>query len=315
MADAASEIFSSLSSWRQLQALVDNGEAEGLHLECKAPSQPRLNRDMKVALGKAVSGFANTAGGVVLWGVATTRLSHSGLDVITQLEPIGNCRSFEKQVRSALPAVTTPSLLEFHTKVLTRRQADTRGIVVALIPPSPDDPYISNLANVFYFRSADAFVPAPYDLIKRLFAATESPDLQPHFTADLVSTEPDGTWKIPIVLANRASAAAEHVEVFVTIENASACSSIASPAMTDQSGVNPGLRAFAASPNGVIHRAMNFVVGELRVRMKVGSRPKRRLDLSIDTYASRMRARNVKFSLSLAKAGFSVKKTAERFLY
>ena len=111
MSDAALEIFNSLSAWRHLQALIDGGETEGLHLECKSALSPSLNRDMKVKLARALSGFSNTAGGVVLWGVATTRHSHSKLDVISSLEPVGNCAAFEKQVRAAIPALTLPSVL------------------------------------------------------------------------------------------------------------------------------------------------------------------------------------------------------------
>ena len=219
MSDAALEIFNSLSAWRHLQALVDGGETEGLHLECKSPLSPSLNRDMKVKLARALSGFSNTAGGVVLWGVATTPHSHSGIDVISHLEPIGNCAAFEKQVRAAIPTLTLPSVLKYETKLIKRQKTDTQGVIAAYIPFTSGDPLLNNIDNVFYFRSSDAFVPAPYELIKRLFSATDMPDVYPTFTQELVKLETDGSWSIPITVANRSNAFAEDVDVSVTIIN------------------------------------------------------------------------------------------------
>ena len=37
MSDAALEIYNSLESLERIQGMIDSGEAEDLHLECKAP--------------------------------------------------------------------------------------------------------------------------------------------------------------------------------------------------------------------------------------------------------------------------------------
>ena len=313
--DAAYQIFDHLSSWARLQALIDGGEAEGLHVECKSPTQPRLNRDMKAQLARAISGFANTAGGVILWGVATTKHSHSGLDVLSQLEPIGNCRSFERLVRGSMPTLTTPPMLECQSRIVRKRKRDTRGIVVSYIPRAPTDPLLSTVDNMFYFRSADNFVPAPFDIIKRLFAATDSPDLYPQFTKDLISIAKDGAWKIPIIIVNKASAIARDVNVSVTVENANCCEWVHAKGLSDLSSVNPGQRVFMVQLDGGIHRGLNRITGELSVKMKMGKRSRRRLDLSITMYADRMRAREVGYALQLARSGVSAKRTSDEYLY
>ena len=64
-----------------------------------------------------------------------------------------------------------------------------------------------------------------------------------------------------------------------------------------------------------IHRAMPVVVGDLRIRMKTSKRSMRRLDISISTYANRMRAREVKYTLSLAKSKFTVKTVSDVHLF
>ena len=315
MNDAALEIYNSLSSWRSLQALIDNGETEGLHLECKAPLHPSLNRDMKIKLAKALSGFSNTAGGVMLWGVATTPHSHSKLDVISQLEPIGNCAAFEKQVKAAIPTLTTPSVLRYQTKIIKRRKTDTKGVIAAYILFASGDPLLNNIDNVFYFRSSDEFVPAPYELIKRLFAVTDVPDVYPMFTQELVKLEADGSWSIPIAVDNRSTAFAENVDVSVTINNPESCERITASQFRDNSSVNPGVKIFMNDLERGIHRGMPVLAGTLRIKMKKGKGIKRRLDLSIKTYANRMRARRVKYTLTLAKSKFTVKIISDDYIY
>lgn len=315
MSDAALEIFNNLSTWESLQALIDDGETEGLHLECKSPLHPSLNRDMKIKLSKALSGFSNTAGGVILWGIATTPHSHSKLDVISQLEPIGNCAAFEKQVRVAIPTLTTPSVLKFQTKIIKRLKTDTKGVIVAYIPFTPGDPLLNNIDNVFYFRSSDEFITAPYELIKRLFSISDVPDVYPMFTEKLVKLETDGSWSIPIIVNNRSIAFAEDVDVSVTIKNPSSCESITVTGFTDNSSLNPGDKIFTTELNRGIHRGMPIVAGRLKIKMKKGKGVKRRLDLSISTYANRMRARNVKYTLTLAKSKFKISIIKDDYIY
>ena len=86
MIDGAFELYKQISSFARLKDLVDNAEAETLHLECKAPTEPKLTKDVQSHLAKAASGFANTAGGIIIYGISTTKHAHSGLDVLTQVE-------------------------------------------------------------------------------------------------------------------------------------------------------------------------------------------------------------------------------------
>lgn len=316
MSDAALEYYKNLSSWKRLKGLIDDGETEGLHLECKSPAGASLNKGLKDKLAISLSGFSNAEGGVVLWGVSTTKHNHSKLDVLSQLEPIANCISFEKQVKIAIPTLTTPSILNCQTKLIKQRKTDTRGIIAAYIPKTLGDPLITTTDNVFYFRSSDEFVHAPYELVKRLFSVTDVPDVYPTFTKELVKLETDGSWKIPILIENRSTAFADDVDVSVTIANPSACESIlATPPFVDTSHINPGKKIFMLSIDRGIHRGMPIVFDGLIIKMKTSKRSKRRLDISMTTYANRMRAREVKYTLSLAKSKFTVKTVSDKHLY
>jgi hypothetical protein len=322
--DLALDVFNNLSSWEHLQALVDEGETEGVCLECNFLSSPKLNRDMKFKLARALSGFSNTAGGVVLWGVTTTQHSHTNLSVISLLTPVNNCASFEEQVRSAIPTLTSPNVLKFETKLIKKYNDDTQGIIAAYIPLTTGSPLMSNIDNVFYFRRLDEFVSAPYDLIKRLFSASDvpdvpdasdapdAPDVYPVFSQDFIELEADGSWSLRILVDNRSTVFASNVRVSVTIENPSSCLMISASNFQDTVSIKTGKKVYEVDLERGIYKGMPVVTGILKVKMK---RKSTDLDISIKAYANRMRSRLVKYRLTLTKSEPIVKVISDDYLY
>ena len=312
MSDAASAFFSTLTSIASLQALIDAGEAESVYLECKAPSSPSLSREQKANLARAISGFANTVGGVIIWGLSTTRHAHSDLDILTQIEPIGNIASFSRHVANTIPTLTTPSVASAQIRVLKSKTHETRGALVTYIPQLHAGPVQSNLDNLFYFRSGDEFVVAPYDLVRRLFSSTEAPDLRVHLEPSLVKKREDGSWEIPLAVRNFSPAIAEHVDLFIEMHNPSACETISAQSLDDGSAVNPGKTVFTKHVTRIIHRGPSYAQGILIVKMRVGKRPKRVLRFAVTLYANRMLPVVQTFTIQLARKGFSIKEVITR---
>ena len=226
MRDAAYEIYKNLNTYEDLCQLIDNGDTESLHLECKSPSDPKLNKDLQFHLAKCLSGFSNTSGGVILWGMATTKHPHSGLDVITDIVPIGNCQSFEKQIISRMPSLSNPPIFDFENKVIKEKDRDRKGVVVTYIPKSNGDPVQSLKDNLFYYRSGDGFSVAPFEMIKRLFMATKSPELCVDVDKKLCRLDNSNIWNIPIAIENKSNAIAEHVVISLLILNSDSCEKI-----------------------------------------------------------------------------------------
>lgn len=317
MADPARALFDSLATYARIQELIDAGEAEDQYLECKAPHGPQFNRDMRAKLALCASGFGNSGGGVILWGVSTVKHEASGLDVLTQIEPIGNVKRLAQQVDRALPGLTDPQLALESSRILYRAKGDTKGVIVTYIPPTPGDPVQSTVDRHFHFRSGDEFIKMPYEMLRRMFAGAAGPVLRPILDARLVKCDEKGIWKVPIALYNESSAVARDTYVSVVIENPEACANV-SPSgrvLVDESHLNPGQTLFGASVSSPIFRGLNHVVGWLEVEMKKGSRPRRILKLRVRVYAERMRATQWSFKVHLAKTGFSIRDVKERYVY
>ena len=134
MSDAAMVIYESLDSIEKIEEMIQSGESEDLHLECKAPAGSRLTRDLRAHLAKALSAFANTAGGIILYGVETIRHSESNLDVLKQVVYVANCEDFGRQLRTKIPSLTTPPITNSQIKSLKQNPDDMKGVIVVTCP-------------------------------------------------------------------------------------------------------------------------------------------------------------------------------------
>jgi hypothetical protein len=248
-------------------------------------------------------------------GVSTDNKLHPGLDVLTQIEPIGACATLAKHVDRAVSTLVTPALVCPPCKILREKATDTKGVVILLIPSTTGDPVQCLDDRKFYIRAAADFVEMPYATLKRMFAGSEAQDLSPVFDGRLVTNEQDGTWRVPLIVQNSSSRSSQELDFSVTVLNSDACESIAVEQLRDVSAVNPGKRMFLGRVERPIHRGLNQVLGALRIRMKKSKRSRRVLKLEINIYCSGMRARMWNMRVELAKKGFSVKPTKDQFLY
>lgn len=315
MAEAARALFDTLTSYKRIKDLIDEGEVEDQYLECKAPVEPRLTRDYKAKLAQAASGFANSGGGVIIWGVSTTHHSHSGLDVLSGIEPIGNVIRLAQQIDRELPRLTTPQLTFEESRILYRIKKDSRGVAVTYIPAFDGDPIQSTVDRNFYIRTGDDFREMPYETLQRMFTGTKAPVLRPIFDPALISVDGDGLWNIQVGVANDSTAVARDVCVTIEALNSDACETITSSRpLEDTSSINPDAPHFSQWFTRPVHRGLNILTGSLLVKMKRGRSIRRRLDLGISIFADGMRARHWTYNIQLSSGGFQVKGVKDAYI-
>jgi hypothetical protein len=155
--DQLVELFESLLSPESIQQLVQRQECESLHLEFKRkehPNNPEVGNSDKASWSQALSGFANSDGGVIVWGVATVQ--EDGVDRANELAPISAVPDFASRLRASLLHATAPVVDGVRVEAV--RSADNAGFVVCLIPQSPKTPHRAMLSHrEYYKRSTERF--------------------------------------------------------------------------------------------------------------------------------------------------------------
>ena len=77
---------------------VDNKKEENLQLEFKTIKNPNLtNNDDKKNFAKALSGFANSSGGILIWGIETNK--KDGIDCASEISEIQKITLFLNKIK------------------------------------------------------------------------------------------------------------------------------------------------------------------------------------------------------------------------
>lgn len=166
-----------------LNRLVDERKPETEFLEFKGASKIP-DSAIKQYWSKALSGFSNTEGGVLVWGIRASRIDapdggHRKVDAASELDLAPSPASLAQLLKDVL----LESLIEPLRGVEIREvpsESDGKGFVVCLIPEGENKPYRAQLdpASQYYQRIADNFVLIPHSLLKSLFYPRSEPDLR-----------------------------------------------------------------------------------------------------------------------------------------
>ena len=146
------QLFESLSTETALEALIQDKREENLHLEFKQKSD-RRNGDLtdpeRRAFSKAISGFANADGGVLVFGIETSR-GADGVDRAISLKPIDGHARFRAKLMDSILNATHPVADDI--KIECINSTTESGYVRCLIPASSMPPHRAVLAEHQYWK-------------------------------------------------------------------------------------------------------------------------------------------------------------------
>lgn len=158
-------------------------------------------------LAKAVSGFGNSEGGVIVWGVDCRNDPNLG-DIPTTPVRIDNPIRFKTWLEQATSGLTLPP----HDGVL--HHAIGEGFVISFIPAGSHPPY-QTVGDLSYFiRAGSNFARAPHAVLAGLFGRKPQPLIQQSYLVpEKPSVEMPGCVKtqIGVVLKNFGLGIAENV--------------------------------------------------------------------------------------------------------
>ena len=125
---------------------------------------------------KALSGFANSGGGVIIWGLKTEK--QNGQDIPIALSLVENPPKLEGLLKTALSYAVDPPVIGVKTRSISNQ--DGQGIVVAYVPESGSKPHRSERGKPhYYIRVGHQFSPANTALLRILFYPRNAPKMEP----------------------------------------------------------------------------------------------------------------------------------------
>jgi hypothetical protein len=188
----------------RVQEMIANSEAEELFLDFKRSadngSGVRLNDRDRANLARSISGFGNSEGGVVVWGVDCRSDPQRG-DVPNSSHPITNPTRFKSWLEQAVSGLTVPP----HDGVrnLSLQLDQTTGFVATLIPRGRHAPYQTVQDSRYLMRAGSSFVPIPHGVLAGMFGRTPQPEIILQYILGPTQVTSDGKVRFKVGMAIR----------------------------------------------------------------------------------------------------------------
>lgn len=298
MDDAAKLRFDTITNFSSLEELIGEGACEDLFFECKAPTQPKVNKDVKVKLAEAISGFSNTEGGILFYGIETSKLSHLQADVMIEIPRLGNIKNFTTHLVNNIPTLTMPAVTNFQTRIIKKSSKDSSGVLVLYIPKR-DRPVQSLMDGKFHFRGGDQFIEAAYSVIERLFASNNSPDIVVKLDDYKYSSIGNGSHNLTMIIENQSLSVGKGVVIWMEVKDDNTLENFSAGSMTDASSSNKGKRVYTQKIEESVYNKLSLMGDTLSFEMKPR---KRKVEVMISVYAENMLQKKYKILLQFNKS-------------
>jgi hypothetical protein len=151
---------------------IASGREEDVQLDFKTISRADLSsRDDRKNLAIAVSGFANSSGGLIVWGV-DARPNREGIDCASEAKPINDVPRFMSKFNEHVGAAASPIVDGVECRPV-------EGFAVTFVPESSSTPHMAKLGeDRYYKRSGSRFVVLEHFDLEDIFGRRPRPKLQ-----------------------------------------------------------------------------------------------------------------------------------------
>lgn len=256
--DRARELFERLEAGGlgALEQLLADAEPESLFLDFKravtVAGDAGLHRNDRENLSRALSGFANSEGGVLLWGVDARR--NAGMQrEIAEKAPVDDAAGFRTLIEGALSGESIPPLPNVRVMHLVEGNGPN-GYVAVHIPASLIGPIRAIRGNQYLFRSGSSFGIVPHAVLAGMFGRSPQAVIQPNllsYYAQLNERRDAISLSFGIAAGNFGAVLAEKVFLsgwigeLATLENAVTAQVVHQEAYTLRRGKLPGFSVVA----------------------------------------------------------------------
>lgn len=163
-----------------LNELIADREAESLFLDFKrSPGNGvaiQLAPEDNKNLSKAISGFANSSGGVVVWGVDCRRDNATGNEVAAK-HPLVDAQGFNTKLQAAISRTTVPPHPGVEVVAFEDASGNPAGYVAVFVPQSLIGPIRSVVTNHYHVRTGSDFGLVSHDVLAGMFGRAPQPSV------------------------------------------------------------------------------------------------------------------------------------------
>lgn len=172
-----SELFATLTP-ELIEDWISSGRQEDLFLDFKQISRPDLSdKSDRKNFAKVLSGFANSAGGIVVWGVDARPDRQTGIDAATAASPIDRLSLFCGKLEEFTGTFVSPLVDGVRHRTLPTK--DDSGFAATLIPMSDAGPHMAlGGEGRYYKRSGSSFYPMEHFDLEDMFGRRRKAILQ-----------------------------------------------------------------------------------------------------------------------------------------
>jgi len=170
-----------------IDEFIIDQKSEELFLEFKRSSDDGLGSKLsdldREHLAKAISGFGNSEGGVIVWGIDCSKCKDYA-DVAHSKYPIQNVKRFVSWLEGIVSSCTVPphTKVQHHDVIIDGKTGN--GFVVTLIPKSNHAPHQVVTHGVhgksqyhYYIRAGSNFEHTPHAVLAGMFGRRPQPDV------------------------------------------------------------------------------------------------------------------------------------------
>jgi len=162
---------------KAIEEYISTRSSEGLFLDFKRSADDGKGKTLhdkdRNNLAKAISGFGNSEGGVIIWGIDCSK-DCDGADVAKAKYPIENVARFVSLLQGAISACTVPP----HPKVENFgivENGKKSGFVATLITKSTSAPHQCINDYKYYMRAGSSFTSVPHAVLSGMFGRRPQP--------------------------------------------------------------------------------------------------------------------------------------------
>ena len=208
------EIYNSIDL-NKIEQFIKEGKEENLQLDFKEINNPDLtHKDDKKNFARALSGFANSSGGIIVWGVKANK-NKEGIDCAQDKALIQNVPLFISRLNEFTGIAVNPIIDGvLHKSII---ENNIKGFVITYIPESDSGPHMAKFSeDRYYKRSGDSLYKMEHFDIEDMFGRRKKPSLEMISEVTKLSTsrsEPGIIIMIKLFNNGRGTAKAPFLEI------------------------------------------------------------------------------------------------------